>query len=107
MESVSSITHDTKLYTLRLPPASYLNVPTGHHLSVKAIINGEEVERKYTPVSALIGNTPPRHSQPAYPQDGETVDLMVKLYKNGKMSGFLSSLKEGRWWSDRLLSLYV
>lgn len=41
VESIKSITHDTKLYTLRLPAGSYLNVPTGHHLSVKAQVNGE------------------------------------------------------------------
>lgn len=40
VESINDVTHDTKLFTLRLPAGSHLNVPTGHHLSVKANING-------------------------------------------------------------------
>ncbi len=89
MEGIRSITHDTKVYTLRLPGGSYLNVPTGHHLSIKATVCGEEVVRSYTPVSPL------EQRSIAPPQEGEAIELMIKLYDNGKMSSFLSSLKEG------------
>ena len=41
VESIRRVTHDTKLFTLRLPIGSYLNVPTGHHLSIKADIDGK------------------------------------------------------------------
>ena len=90
MESIKTVTHDTMMYTLRLPAASYLSVPTGHHLSIKADVNGEVVERSYTPVSSLESNKL-RNSA----QDGETIELMIKLYSDGKMSSFLSTLKEG------------
>ena len=40
VESIRKVTHDTKLYTLRLPTGSYMNVPTGHHLAIKANIEG-------------------------------------------------------------------
>lgn len=125
MESIHSVTHDTKLFTLRLPTASYLQVPTGHHLSIRATINGEfleqinyqvaflcvlyaltsvnlrdyslslslsageEVERSYTPVSML------EHHPSQNEQEGEVVELMIKLYKDGKMSSFLSKLQQG------------
>lgn len=52
---------------------------------------GETVERSYTPVSALQGST----QRTEMTQEGETIELMIKLYKDGKMSSFLSNLKEG------------
>ena len=54
--------------------------------------SGEDVERSYTPVSGLELNNQ-HHDQP----EGEIIDLMVKLYKDGKMSGFLSNLKIGEY----------
>lgn len=57
---------------------------------------GEEVERSYTPVSSLEVNNQ-RHESPAFPQEpeGKVIELMIKLYNNGKMSRFLSNLKIG------------
>ena len=40
IESIESVTHDTKLFTVRLPEASFMLVPTGHHVSIKANIRG-------------------------------------------------------------------
>lgn len=40
VENIKAITHDTKMFTLKLPKGSYLNVPTGHHLAIKADIAG-------------------------------------------------------------------
>jgi len=94
VESIKNVTHDTKLFTLRLPAGSYLNVPTGHHVGIKAMVNGVEVERKYTPVSRLEASGQ-RPVHPQAQQEAESIDLMIKLYKDGKMSGFLSGLKEG------------
>lgn len=51
---------------------------------------GVEVERSYTPVSALEMTQSVKEEQ-----EGRVVELMVKLYKGGKMSGFLSTLKQG------------
>lgn len=52
--------------------------------------SGEDVERSYTPVNGLELHP----AQPAQPE-GEVIDLMIKLYKDGKMSGFLANLKIG------------
>ena len=41
VESISSVTHDSKLFSLRLPAGSYLNVPTGHHLAIRADVDGK------------------------------------------------------------------
>lgn len=41
VESISSVTHDSKLFSLRLPAGSFLNVPTGHHLAIRADVDGK------------------------------------------------------------------
>jgi len=59
------------------------------------------VERKYTPVSALEVPSS-RHGQQATPQGGgDTIGLMIKLYRDGKMSGFLSKLHEGKFFEEQ------
>ena len=40
VESIKTVTHDTKLFTVKLPQASFLSVPTGHHVAIRANING-------------------------------------------------------------------
>lgn len=40
VESIKTVTHDTKLFTVRLPQASFLSVPTGHHVAIRANVNG-------------------------------------------------------------------
>ena len=42
VETISSVTHDSKMFSLRLPAGSYLNVPTGHHLAVRAVVDGKQ-----------------------------------------------------------------
>ncbi len=58
-------------------------------------LSGKDVERSYTPVSSLEANP---HNN-ALQQDGETIELMIKLYKDGKMSHFLSNLKQGIYYT--------
>jgi len=74
-----------------MPAGSYLNVPTGHHLAVRADIDGEIVKRSYTPVCS--SEDLDRHG-PAC-SGGRSIDLMVKLYQEGKMSQHLSNLSIG------------
>ncbi|XP_064405322.1 cytochrome b5 reductase 4-like [Halichondria panicea] len=98
VEAITSITHDSKVFTLRVPAGSYLNVPTGHHLAVRAEVDGESITRSYTPICSNEDLT--RHT-PAH-VEGRSVQLMVKLYKDGKMSRYLSDLNIGDevWLSD-------
>ena len=91
VEAITSITHDSKVFTLRVPAGSYLNVPTGHHLAVRAEVDGESITRSYTPICSNEDLT--RHT-PAH-VEGQSVKLMVKLYKDGKMSQYLSNLNIG------------
>ena len=41
VDSITSVSHDSKLFSLRLPTGSYLNVPTGHHLAIRADVDGK------------------------------------------------------------------
>lgn len=43
--SVEEVTHNTKLFTFRLPPGSYMNVPVGHHLKVTRMLEGKYVHK--------------------------------------------------------------
>ena len=35
IQSVTSVTHDTKIFTLSLPPTCHISVPIGHHVAIK------------------------------------------------------------------------
>ncbi|KAJ5637540.1 Cytochrome b5 [Penicillium lividum] len=58
-----------------------LGLPTGQHIALRATINGESVSRSYTPVS---NNT-----------DLGRIELLVKVYPQGKMTKHLESMKIG------------
>ncbi|KAJ5786510.1 Cytochrome b5 [Penicillium pulvis] len=58
-----------------------LGLPTGQHIALRATINGESVSRSYTPVS---NNT-----------DLGRIELLVKVYPQGKMTKYLESMKIG------------
>ena len=58
-----------------------LGLPTGQHIALRATINGETVSRSYTPVS---NNT-----------DLGRIELLVKVYAQGKMTKHLESMKVG------------
>lgn len=115
--AVEEVTHNTKLFTFRLPAGSYMRVPVGHHVKLRGMLEGgysthtpcqahrapphalpshsyshtgEEVVRSYTPVSSLSPAPSPRG-----PVQCDTLQLMIKLYSDGRMSQVLSSLKVG------------
>lgn len=47
------ISHDTRIFTFALPePSMRLGLPVGKHIHLRANVNGEEIERKYTPISS-------------------------------------------------------
>ncbi|KAJ5536018.1 Cytochrome b5 [Penicillium frequentans] len=69
-------------FVFGLPQKSdILGLPTGQHIALRATINGESVSRSYTPVS---NNT-----------DLGRIELLVKVYPQGKMTKHLESMKIG------------
>uniref|UniRef100_A0A1B6L8E0 Uncharacterized protein n=1 Tax=Graphocephala atropunctata TaxID=36148 RepID=A0A1B6L8E0_9HEMI len=76
------ITHDTSQIDLMYTQNVFNYFPVGHHVFVKAEINGEEVVRPYTPVASLAGiSIPPTGC----------VRLLVKCYSSGTLSSWLTS----------------
>lgn len=82
LHSVTAVSHNTKLFTLELPAESHMVVPTGYHIKIKA---DNELIRSYTPVLPLTGHA----------VEGRTINLLIKLYSDGRMSRYLSSLAVG------------
>jgi len=59
-------------------------VPMGYHVKVQA---KEGLCRSYTPVLPMTGEA----------NDDSTIKLLIKLYSDGQMSRYLSSLAIGKY----------
>jgi len=84
-----TLSRDSYLLDLALPtPEHVLGLPTGKHMFLSALINGETVLRRYTPITSN--------------HDVGCVKFVIKAYRpcerfpeGGKMSQYLDSLKAG------------
>jgi len=80
----TEINHNTRLFRFDLPHEDdVLGLPIGQHLSLKAIVDGKEIFRSYTPVSS----------------DDELgyFDLLIKVYEKGAMSRYIDNMKVGEY----------
>jgi len=76
------ISHNSRIYRFDLhDPEDIIGLPIGQHMSVKAVIDGKEVLRSYTPVSS--------DDNKGY------FDLLIKVYDKGLMSQYIEQLKPG------------
>jgi cytochrome-b5 reductase len=76
------LNHNTRLFRFALPnETDVLGLPIGQHLSFRAVIEGKEVYRPYTPTSS--------------DDDLGHFDLVVKVYPQGKMSQYLDKMTVG------------
>ena len=68
--------HDSFIYrfTFGDDPTMTFGLPPGGHVIFVAMIDGEEVKRKYTPLSDVL--------QPGY------VDFVIKIYRKNEHPGF-------------------
>ncbi|XP_063679867.1 NADH-cytochrome b5 reductase 1-like [Bolinopsis microptera] len=76
------VSHDTRKFRFSLPSSDHiLGLPVGSFINVSAILDGKLVVRPYTPITS----------------DDEFgyMDLMIKVYKDGKMSTYMDSLSIG------------
>merc|ERR1712080_760425 len=83
--SVSPCTKDILHIVLRAPNSLVTCVPPGHHVRVRAEVEGLEIVRNYTPVKALTAVNPE--------EDESCVHLLVKVYPNGVLSPVLGRLE--------------
>lgn len=76
------ISHNTALYRFELPSdTSSLCLPIGQHVSARAVIDGKDVMRSYTPTSL--------------PTDLGFFDLVVKSYPQGLLSKHFGEMVVG------------
>lgn len=82
LKEVEKLSHNVRRYRFGLPDPNHpLGLPLGMHIIIRATINGEEVQRKYTPTTL-----------------NDTLgyfDLVVKVYEKGLISKYLDSLAVG------------
>ncbi|QLQ80564.1 hypothetical protein HG537_0D05650 [Torulaspora globosa] len=79
----TTLSHNTALYRFGLPGADdVLGLPIGQHISIRAVIDGQEILRSYTPTSL---DTDSR----GY------FELLVKTYEKGNISKVIGDLKIG------------
>lgn len=62
--SVEEVTHNTKLFTFRLPAGSYMNVSVGHHVKLCGMLEGASSMYAHTPTVSADILTPP-HTGPS------------------------------------------
>ncbi|XP_008431082.1 cytochrome b5 reductase 4 isoform X2 [Poecilia reticulata] len=87
--SKMEVTHNTHVFRLQLPGGTVMHVAVGKHVYLKAIIEGTEIVRPYTPVDQNLVpvSSPSSHESDLY--------LMIKIYPNGVFTPYLNSLQMG------------
>jgi cytochrome-b5 reductase len=75
------ISPNTAIYRFQLPTGRGLELPIGQHISVRAIIDGKEVVRSYTPTSLST--------------DLGYFELLIKSYPTGQLSKWFGELELG------------
>ncbi|KAJ8315188.1 hypothetical protein KUTeg_007338 [Tegillarca granosa] len=91
LESVSEVTHDTKLLGLTLPQGCRMCVPLGYHVHIKHNISGMEVVRSYTVVLPSLHT----EQQDSRVLEGRLFYLMIKIYKDGTLTPWIDTLSIG------------
>ncbi|AMD20304.1 HDL440Wp [Eremothecium sinecaudum] len=82
LEEKTIITKNTALYRFKLRTSlETLDVPPGYHLAVKVPVDGKDQIRYYTPISNKFA--------------AGYFDILVKSYKDGKVSKWFAGLKPG------------
>lgn len=73
------VSNDTKIFRFEVPNNEKLNLPVGKHIQVQIHDNFEPILRKYTPITNEKGY----------------FELLIKVYKDGKVSSFIHNLSIG------------
>ncbi|KAG0139940.1 hypothetical protein CROQUDRAFT_665819 [Cronartium quercuum f. sp. fusiforme G11] len=82
LKSKTKVSPNTAIYRFALPSEKHiLGLPIGQHISVRAEINGKNIQRSYTPVSS--------------DDDRGYFDLLIKTYEQGNISKYIANLKVG------------
>jgi cytochrome-b5 reductase len=87
--SVTQLTHDTRNYVLKFEERVCMWVPLGHDVRLRAVIQGVDTAKQYTPIPPSLPHSPaPRHWHHDY------ICVMVKMYHHGALTPWLFDKKE-------------
>uniref|UniRef100_H0XKZ0 Cytochrome b5 reductase 4 n=1 Tax=Otolemur garnettii TaxID=30611 RepID=H0XKZ0_OTOGA len=89
--SKEDVTHDTKLFCLKLPPSSHLQTPVGQHVYLKLTVTGAEIVKPYTPVSDSLFS---EFKEPVLPNK-QYMYFLIKIYPAGLFTPELDHLQIG------------
>ncbi|KAL3233664.1 Uncharacterized protein RNJ44_03704 [Nakaseomyces bracarensis] len=82
LEDQTLISKNTAIYRFKLKtPLETVEIPSGHHVQVRVYIDGKEEIRNYNPISSRY--------------ERGHLDLLVKSYKDGRVSKHFASMKPG------------
>ncbi|XP_045919941.1 cytochrome b5 reductase 4 [Micropterus dolomieu] len=84
--SKTEVNHNTHVFRLQLPHGTVMHVPVGKHVYLKALIQGTEIVRPYTPVDQNLAAASHNSSQES------DLYLMIKVYPDGVLTTHLNSL---------------
>jgi len=90
LDDKKEVSHDTRIFVLKLPHNRHGLLPTGQHILLGADMDGKFVVRPYTPIQPVFAE-----------EDNGHIHLMIKIYSGtdtippGKMTSFLDGLKIG------------
>ncbi|XP_038568248.1 cytochrome b5 reductase 4 isoform X1 [Micropterus salmoides] len=87
--SKTEVNHNTHVFRLQLPHGTVMHVPVGKHVYLKALIQGTEIVRPYTPVDQNLAAASHHSSQES------DLYLMIKVYPDGVLTPHLNSLHIG------------
>ncbi|XP_028834775.1 cytochrome b5 reductase 4 isoform X2 [Denticeps clupeoides] len=90
--SKAEVTHDTKLFCLQLPAGSHMHVPVGKHVYLKALVQGSDVVKPYTPVESTLM---PCMQSTEKEDNSSRLFLMIKIYPEGVLTPHLNCLQIG------------
>lgn len=90
--SILPVNHDTWLYSIKLPNGSRVCVPVGHHVHIKAQIEGVDITRSYTVVRPSLSF---RSTSNVSTDMGQLMHFMIKIYQDGALTSSINKLKVG------------
>ncbi|KAK3910947.1 Cytochrome b5 reductase 4 [Frankliniella fusca] len=84
VNNIFSVNYNTKILALSYLDQTFSTTPVGHHVRVRNVFDGEEIERCYTPICKSM-------VEPQSEEDQTLIYLMVKKYETGLLSSWLAS----------------
>ena len=88
--SINQVTHNVRTYVFKFVEEIYMWIPIGHDIRIRAIIEGMDYAKQYTPIPAYLPHCDPTIKQ----WHSDYICCMVKYYSDGALTPYLFNKKE-------------